>query len=663
MAEEGRVDVPIVGVSPRRLPVAAPIARLLPRILLAITMLALLPLVWRLATHAAAVLAFPWQIDYDEGIILHAAWKLAQGQNPYHAPQPDAFTSATYPPLFYILNAAWMRLSGPTLLSGRVIALVATLLAGGAIGWWVRQESHSWLAAALAAALWLSLSPVYVWSTFYKPDLPALALTVTGLALARRWSSWPGVAVAAVVFALAFFTKQSAVVGPLTVGLWLLARGGPWWRFGLTMAGLTLVPFAAANLALKGGLWLHVVAFQQQIPWSRGQLDHQLGKLVDTYPWLLLATGLALGAVAWDRVRSRRARSQATASADQAAAAPSALPLWYLAAALPIVLLANGRVGINYGLLLDLFPPLCVLIGVAAGLALRRGGALGVGLAAGLSALLLTQALLPNPPGEWYSANRMPSRERAARMAAIAGIVDQTPGRLLSEDLWLLLRAGKPVEYDDPFMMTQAARSGLWDERRFIADLEAQRFPLIVLEYDITDVARSPRWSPAALAALRANYEILHRDALHIHRPKSLLRAPGTPRQIEYGGQLRLVETAVSTAATRPSGTVRVLLRWRRGAQPAANYQLFVHLVDAQGGLRAQLDLPPSGKPTSAWTAGERAEAEYALTLPEDAPTGRYHVLVGVYDPATGQRLPATDAGQPAGDAVSITEVDVATGE
>ncbi|MCC6628248.1 MAG: DUF2029 domain-containing protein, partial [Chloroflexi bacterium] len=544
MAEEGRVDVPIVGAPPRRLPAAAPIARLLPRILLAITVLALLPLVWRLATHAAAVLAFPWQIDYDEGIILHAAWKLAQGQNPYHAPQPDTFTSATYPPLFYVLNAAWMRLSGPTLLSGRVIALVATLLAGGAIGWWVRQEGRSWLAAALAAALWLSLSPVYVWSTFYKPDLPALALTVTGLALARRWSAWPGVAVAAVVFALAFFTKQSAVVGPLAVGLWLLTRGGPWWRFGLTMAGLTLVPFAAANLALKGGLWLHVVAFQQQIPWSRGQLDHQLGKLVDTYPWLLLAAGLALGAVAWDRGRSHRARSPATAPADQAAAAPSALPLWYLAAALPVVLLANGRVGINYGLLLDLFPPLCVLIGVAAGLALRRGGALSAGLAAGLSALLLTQALLPNPPGEWYSANRMPGRERAARMAAIAGIIDQTPGQLLSEDLWLLLRAGKPVEYDDPFMMTQAARSGLWDERRFIADLEAQRFPLIVLEYDITDVARSPRWSPAALAALRANYEILHRDALHIHRPKSLLRAPGTPRQIEYGGQLRLVETA-----------------------------------------------------------------------------------------------------------------------
>lgn len=357
----------------------------------------------------------------------------------------------------------------------------------------------------------------------------------------------------------------------------------------------------------------------------------------------------------WDRVTEREAPGSHSMLNTQ----HSALPLWYLVAALPAVVLANGRVGVNYGLLLDLFPPLCVLIGVAVGLALRRGGWLGAGLAAGLTGLLLLQAIAPNAPGEWYSANRMPSRERASRMASMAAIVEQTPGRILSEDLSLLLRAGKPIEYDDPFMMAQAARTGLWDERRFVADLEAQRFPLVLLEYDITDVGRSPRWSPAALAALRANYEILHRDALNVHRPKSLLRSPGTPRQIEFGGQLRLVETAISSPTTRPGGTLRVMLRWRRGMAPTGDHKLFVHLVDPGGGLRAQVDVPPSAKPTSAWTSAERAEAEYALTLPEDAPPGRYEVLVGLYDPATGQRLAATNDGRSASDAVPIAAFDV----
>jgi hypothetical protein len=660
--------------------------------LLGAPLLALLPLVWQLGAHVAAVLAYPWQIDYDEGIVLRAAWMLAQGQNPYHAPRPDAFTSATYPPLFYLLNALWLRLAGPTLLSGRVIALVATLLAGGALAWWVWYEGRSRLAAALTAALWLSLSPVYVWSTFFKPDLPALALTLIGLALARWRPVWPALLGAALAFALAFFTKQSALVGPLAVGLWLLTSRGPWLRFGLATAGLIAVPFAAANAALSGGLWLHVVTFQQQIPWTRGQLAHNLGKLGETYPWLLAAAGLALaglwGPVAWcglaRLVRQagawRRAPAAAPAQADGARPTISSLPIWYLLAVLPLIALVNGRVGVNYGLLLDLFPPLCLLVGIAAGLWLgqppqpapdptgdpapplahrRWRAALPPALGAALSGLLLTQALLPNPPSEWYTANRMPSRERANRMHSLARLVEQTPGRILSEDLWLLLRAGKPVEYDDTFMMAQVAQRGLWDERRFVADLEAQRFALVVLEYDITGVGRSPRWSPAALAALRANYEILYRDAVHVHRPKSLLRAPGTRPAIEYGGQVQLIETAVSTAATRPGGTVRVMVRWQRASVPTADYQLFVHLVDGAGGLRAQVDVPPGGKPTSQWAPGERAEAEYALTLPEDAPPGAYRVLVGLYDPASGRRLPATRAGQPAGDAVAIAEVRV----
>jgi hypothetical protein len=253
----------------------------------------------------------------------------------------------------------------------------------------------------------------------------------------------------------------------------------------------------------------------------------------------------------------------------------------------------------------------------------------------------------------------MPSPERASRLRSIAGIVEQTPGRILSEDLWLLLRAGKSIEYDDPFLMAQSAARGVWDEWRFVGDLEAQRFALVLLEYEITDVGRSPRWSPAALAALRANYEILHRDALFVHRPKSLLRAPGTPQEIVFGAQLRLVESGVSTAATRPGGTVRIMLRWRRAEAPSADYVLFVHLVDEGGGLRAQIDVPPGARPTRAWTAGERAEAEYALTLPDDAPPGRYRVLVGLYDPTTGDRLPAIRAGAAAGDAVPLADLRV----
>lgn len=648
----------------------------LTRLLLVAPLLALLPLVWQLLAHAMAVLTYPWQIDYDEGIVLRAAWMIAQGQNPYHAPRPEAFTSATYPPLFYLLNALWLRLGGISLFGGRLIGLLATLVVALLLALWSRATGRSWLAGGLAAALWLSLSPVYVWSTFYKPDLLAIALTMIGLAAARAWPRWPGLAGAAVVFALAFLTKQSALIGPLAVGLWLLASRGAWLRFGLWSGGLLVLVTAIGNLVTGGGLWLHTITFQQ-LPWSPGQLSHNLEKLTDTYPWLLLAGLVALG---WHLVGPYLATASGAGRPPPPGPVwrwPFDLSVWYLLAAMPAVLIANGRIGVNFGLLLDLFPPLCLLIAGAAGdLAAspaddRRGSSaapaaqrpgprlLRPTLLAGLSLLLLAQALLPNPPGAWYSANRMPSAERASRMRSLAGIVEQTPGRILAEDLWLLLRANKPIEYDDPFLMAQSAQRGLWDERRFVADLEAQRFSLVVLEYEITDVPRSPRWTPAALAALRSNYEILHRDALFVHRPRSLLRAPGTPRELLFGQQLRLVETAVSATSTRAGGTVRLMVRWVLTGPATTDYMLFVHLIDATGQVRAQIDVPPAARPTRAWKIGERLEIEYPLTLPDDTPAGRYQLMIGLYDPANGQRLPATQSGQPAGDAVPIAAIEV----
>ena len=651
-------DTPPVGTASRRL---WAVLRRWPwaQFVLLAPLVALLPLVWRLLTHAATVLAYPWQIDYDEGIVLHAAWLAAHGHNPYQPLRPETFVSATYPPLFYLVTAPWLRLAGPSLLSGRAISLVATLVIAAVLAWWVGQERRSRLAGALTAALWLSLSPVYVWSTFFKPDLLTLSLTVSGLAVARRWPAWPGLGWAVGLFTLAFFSKQTALVGPLAVGLWLLTGRGPWRSFGLAMAGLLGGLFLLGNVVLDGGLWTHVVLFQQ-LPWSRGQLAHNLEKLVDTYPWLLAAVGLAL---LWP------VAGRPGAAPDQAGPVrlgrwrwPMSLPVWYLAAVLPVVLAANGRIGVNYGLLLDLFPPLCLVVGVAAAELGGQPGAWRRWLGAVVSGLVLVQAVLPNSPATWYSANRMPAPERARQMAAVAGIVAQAPGQILSEDLHLLLRASKPIVYDDPFMMAQTAQRGLWDERRFVADLEAQHFSLVLLEYDITTVERSPRWSPAALAALKAKYEVLHRDVVFVYRPRPLLARPGTRQDIVFGEQLRLVETAVSTATARPGGTIRVMLRWGRAAPPTADYKLFVHLVDPAGRAQVQVDVPPSTKPTRAWTAAERAEAEYGLTLPADAPAGRYQVLVGVYDVTTGQRLSATRAGGPAGDTVTVAEVRVGDG-
>lgn len=91
----------------------------------------------------------------------------------------------------------------------------------------------------------------------------------------------------------------------------------------------------------------------------------------------------------------------------------------------------------------------------------------------------------------------------------------------------------------------------------------------------------------------------------------------------------------------------RVALAWESVAPLAADYTVFVHAYDAEGNLLATGDGPPrSGHfPTSLWQPGDRIIDIHTLPAPDEGDIAR--VAVGLYDPATGERLPASRAGAP----------------
>jgi len=49
--------------------------------------------------------------------------------------------------------------------------------------------------------------------------------------------------------------------------------------------------------------------------------------------------------------------------------------------------------------------------------------------------------------------------------------------------------------------------------------------------------------------------------------------------------------------------------------------------------------------PTTGWVEGEVITDEYEIAVKSDAPPGDYQIEVGMYDAATGQRLPVFDEG------------------
>ncbi len=138
--------------------------------------------------------------------------------------------------------------------------------------------------------------------------------------------------------------------------------------------------------------------------------------------------------------------------------------------------------------------------------------------------------------------------------------------------------------------------------------------------------------------------------------------AMSRPQSTDFGGKVILLGYDQASDTISPGGMLELTLHWQAQERMEASYSAFVHLLDASGVVWAQQDGIPRGGtlPTTAWMPGEAIADVYQLAVPSDAPPGNYIVEVGMYDPATGQRLIALDpVRQFTGDHVLLGSVEV----
>ena len=112
----------------------------------------------------------------------------------------------------------------------------------------------------------------------------------------------------------------------------------------------------------------------------------------------------------------------------------------------------------------------------------------------------------------------------------------------------------------------------------------------------------------------------------------------------------------------RAGDTLPLTLYWQAGGPTDLDYTVFVHLVGPDGQLYGQVDRPPANgaAPTTSWTPGQVIVDEIILPVAADGPAGIYHIAVGMYDGASGGRLPITDAsGQSLPDDQAILPVEI----
>lgn len=115
-----------------------------------------------------------------------------------------------------------------------------------------------------------------------------------------------------------------------------------------------------------------------------------------------------------------------------------------------------------------------------------------------------------------------------------------------------------------------------------------------------------------------------------------------------FSNGITLVGYDLSNNRVQPGDTITARLYWQAKQRPAADYHLYLHLSSLdRHDVFAQADGTPAlpGRPTFTWDDPHETlvSPAYAIVIPPDLPPGEYRLLAGLYDFATGARLPAGD--------------------
>jgi hypothetical protein len=229
-------------------------------------------LAWHYGIFAGRA-SFPIDLEWMEGgMLLHAA-RLAQGKTIY-APPSLEFIPFLYTPLYPALLAALSKIFPLGYLLGRVVSVVAFTGALGLAVVAAGREARARGTLALAVALALGVGAAGVVASgfaftgsFYdlvRGDSLLLLLQAAALFAALVGEGAASAVLAGVLIALAFFTKQTASVVGLSIGVGLLVAG---WRRGVLYGAAAAVTLGLGVLVLNhtshGWFWTYTFKLHQ----------------------------------------------------------------------------------------------------------------------------------------------------------------------------------------------------------------------------------------------------------------------------------------------------------------------------------------------------------------------------------------------------------------
>jgi 4-amino-4-deoxy-L-arabinose transferase-like glycosyltransferase len=465
------------------------------------------------------------------------------------------------------------------------------------------------------------------------------AVVFVGLAHWRRGKG-PAAAVAAALW----------VVGPaLLIGGWLLLRN--WQLYGDPTAANQFVRLAGGDrgysvadvLGESSGLLYSAIAvfgwFNVRAPsWVYAS-------------WGVIA-GLALAGVALRLVREG-------APARYRVLLPALLAGWVLLVYTGLFSFmlrtpaAQGRL---------LFPALLPLaLGLARGLdrPLLRWLAPLLALATALAgvAWVIPAAYRPPPIVKSLPAGVAPLQAQLEQGLLLEGAIIETAVARPGEPVWMQLywRIGDTTREEAPQRVVELFG---WDDQEPSAKQQA---------YHGSGLFPAPLWPPDGLVAERVGVRLdagmaapvagrvyaglVGFDTRELLGYVKVIPAawPEAPAPLAVAGdRLILGDVFLEPQRAAPGATIHMSVTWSVDAPPGRDLTTFVHLGEPGIAPVATGDSPPlEGRyPTSLWARGEVIQDWYTLALPPDLAPGRYPLLLGLYDPRDGSRLPLSVDGE-----------------
>lgn len=271
-----------------------------------------LPGLWQISLLVWAVsarFAYPYDLEWMEGGVLHGAARIASGDGVYGPPSVD-YISFLYTPLYPGLLAALGEVFGLSYQLGRLISILsllglAALVVGNARAWSPRHRGAATTGALLALGLFAAAYPfVEGWYDLVRADTLFLLIATGGLVALTRWAKagdgYHGhlrVAAAGALLGLGFFAKQTGVSYALAGGPLILLLN---WRRAPTYVGaVALVGLGGSALLQRttgGWFWTYAYEIHQAHDWNRDRFDRSFDLILTHYKWAtaLIVIGLAV---------------------------------------------------------------------------------------------------------------------------------------------------------------------------------------------------------------------------------------------------------------------------------------------------------------------------------------------------------------------------------